>query len=118
MYLSECKFNSFSIFAEELIKSIFDYQLARIFNNKTRSKNCKWTASKTFLGNKIIEILEEELKAEKTEIQIITVQTRTQIKILVKLKDEKILYNLDGEQKVDVGILFKYKIKNKKKQKK
>ena len=32
--LDEIMDDSFSFFAEELIKSIFDYQLGRIFNNK------------------------------------------------------------------------------------
>lgn len=110
--------DSFSFFAEELIKSIFDYQLGRIFNNKEKEnlvsipppKDRECTASDTFLGKEIIKILKAEIK--ETQIQIINCETRTQIKILVGLEGEEKPYNLDGEQKVDVGILFEYKFIN------
>ena len=112
--------DSFSFFAEKLIKSIFDYQLGRIFNNKEKEnlvsippKDRECTASDTFLGEKIIKILKAEIPIEETQIQIINCETRTQIKILVEMDGKKYeYYNLDGKQKIDVGILIEYKFIN------
>ena len=114
--------NSFSFFAEELIKSIFDYQLGRIFNNKKElvsipPKGHECTVSDNYLGKEVIKILQAEIPIKETGILIISFETRTQIKILVELEGEGKPYNLDGEQKVDVGILFEYKSINKESQK-
>ena len=109
--------DSFSFFAEELIKSIFDYQLGRIFNNKEGPVLILPKESDNYLGKEVIKILKAEIPIAETQIQIINCETRTQIKILVGLEGEEKPYNLDGEQKVDVGILFEYKFINKESQK-
>jgi hypothetical protein len=105
--------DSFSFFAEELIKSIFDYQLGRIFNNKEGPVFILPKESDNYLGKEVIKILEAEIPIAETQIQIINCETRTQIKILVEMEGkENEYYNLDGKSKIDVGILIEYKFIN------